>query len=155
MLSIADFSQRDDLGQMPQLGYTRATIYEKHTSKSTGRFEPMSPTANDDNPTTERKSDEEETSPAPDSSQKVANRMAKPNVPSKPSTINETNYPRFGWSRSFTSSQKRTVREMRGYLHEATSIQSLLWTAYEKVLPKEIMDDFEETMESFGLPPIN
>lgn len=57
----------------------------------------------------------------------------------------------FDWSRSLTS-VNHTVGQLRGYVHEATSIQSMLWTAYQKVLPAEIIDDFKDTMASHGLP---
>ncbi|KAK3169836.1 hypothetical protein OEA41_009220 [Lepraria neglecta] len=58
---------------------------------------------------------------------------------------------KFDWGRGFKT-VTHTVSELRQYIHEAKSIQSLLWTAYKRVLPSEILADFEDTMEIHGLP---
>ena len=57
----------------------------------------------------------------------------------------------FGWARNIIS-KSYTTRELREFIHRATSIQSLLWTAYQKIMPQEVIQDFINTMERDNLP---
>lgn len=140
---------------MPQLGYTKATIVTKKTPKAADESNAEETSANTDkSPDAENTAQSDQTSNTSVTTKKSSKGKAKATIPSTSATSSEAKQPEFGWSRSIQSG-KHTVGEMRGYLHEATSIQSLLWTAYQAVLPFEVTEDFKETMECHGLPPMD
>ncbi len=135
---------------MVQLGYTSARNIEKK-QKTKGGDQAKAEDFTGDNVKSSETRGAEVVSLPVENLQIQSDDKGKASLPLVPDSTSEAKSTFFDWSRSLTS-KVHSTGELRGYVHEATSIQSLLWTAYQKVLPSEITDDFRDTMECHGLP---